>query len=110
LTHTTGDITPSFLGMCEFACINPGFFRYIYSAGGDFQIFGRRAISKEMFVMGTDRESRAKSISELMWIHFVKYFIYSSRYKRTIPNINELIRDYEDFKHTVQKAGKWGGG
>jgi hypothetical protein len=60
--------------------------------------------------MGTDRESRAKSISELMWIHFVKYFIYSSRYKRTIPNINELIRDYEDFKRTVQNAGKWGRG
>jgi hypothetical protein len=45
-----------------------------------------------------------------MWIHFVKYFIYSSRYKRTIPHINELIRDYEDFKRTVQNAGKWGRG
>jgi hypothetical protein len=84
------------------------FFRHICSGNGFLQNFGGRDILKSEFFGGNLKESKAKSIAAIMWIHYVKYYVYTCRYKKQIPCLHDLMNDFEDFCIKMGNAGKWG--
>ncbi len=43
-----------------------------------------------------------------MWIHYVKYYVYTCRYKKQIPCLHDLMNDFEDFCTKMGNVGKWG--
>jgi hypothetical protein len=84
------------------------FFRHICSGNGNLQNFGGRDILKSEFFWGELKESKAKSTAAIMWTHYVKFYVYTCRYKKQIPGLHDLTNDFEDFCIKMGNAGKWG--
>jgi hypothetical protein len=58
---------------------------------------GREMIDKTTFFMGISHEWTSLSQTDLLWKHYVKFFIYSCRLRRKMPTFPSLRYEMDGF-------------
>ena len=60
---------------------------------------------KENFMRGKGMEAKKHTICDLVWKHFVKFFIYQCRIRRKIPNFGSLVYELKGLGHRTRSLG-----
>jgi hypothetical protein len=73
-------------------------------------VFGRidQNLNRNLYFEGRELESPNQERAELIFLHFIKYYIYRCRFKRKLPMLNELREEYLNLGSMLAKNKKWG--
>jgi len=63
-------------------------------------------IDKDTFMIGKEGISKMTTLCDVTWKHYVKFFVYQCRSRKTIPTFGSLRYEMEGFGNYTQKM-KW---
>jgi len=63
-------------------------------------------IDKDTFMIGKEGSSKMITMCDVTWKHYVKFFVYQCRSRKTIPTFGSLRYEMEGFGINTQKM-KW---
>ena len=64
-----------------------------------------KAIGRDSFMLGCLADKKMITVCDVVWKHYVKFFVYKSRKRKVIPRFGNLRYEMEGFGGTTGKLG-----